>query len=61
MDPYLLSRFHAFLCNAILSVPCSLVIICWEKADLLVLLCFVFLSIRDKTNVVMVGIMHLLF
>ena len=30
--------FHVCLSYAILSVPCSLVIICWEKADLLALL-----------------------
>ena len=27
------------LCNTVPSVPCSLVITCWERADLLVLLC----------------------
>ena len=30
------------LCYAVLSVPCNLVITCWEKADLLALLCVVF-------------------
>ena len=30
--------FHVCLSYATLSVPCSLVIICWEKADLLALL-----------------------
>ena len=28
--------FH--VCHAVLSVPCSLVVTCWEKADLLALL-----------------------
>ena len=28
--------FH--VCHAVMSVPCSLVVICWEKADLLSLL-----------------------
>ena len=26
------------VCHAVLSVPCSLVLTCWERADLLVLL-----------------------
>ena len=30
--------FHAYLCCAVLSVPYSLVITCWERADLLALL-----------------------
>ena len=25
--------FQACLCHAVLSVPCSIVIICWERAD----------------------------
>ena len=38
MDP-----FSYLICfNALLSVPCSLVITCWERADLLALLCDVF-------------------
>ena len=39
---FLLFIFHVFLCYAILSVPCSLVITCWEMGDLLALLCVVF-------------------
>ena len=31
--------FHVCLCYAVMSVPCSLVITCWESADLLALLC----------------------
>ena len=35
--------FHVgLLCYAVLSVPCSLVITCWEKVDLLAFLCVVF-------------------
>ena len=40
--PYLLIVFHACLCYAVLSVPCSLVVTCWKRADLLALLCVVF-------------------
>ena len=32
----------SYLCYAILSVHCSFVIICWERADLLALLCVFF-------------------
>ena len=34
--------FYVCLCYAVLSVPCSLVVTCWERADLLALLCVVF-------------------
>ena len=34
--------FHVYLCYAVLSVPCNLVITCWERTDLLALLCVVF-------------------
>ena len=34
--------FCVVLCRAVLSVPCSLVITCWDKGDLLVLLCVMF-------------------
>ena len=30
------------VCHVVLSVPCGLVITCWEGADLLVLLCVMF-------------------
>ena len=33
--------FRVFLCHIVLSVPCSLVV-CWERTDLLVLLCVMF-------------------
>ena len=29
-------------CHTVLSVPCSLVVTCWEKADILGLLCVMF-------------------
>ena len=38
----LLFLFHVCLRYAILSIPCSLVITCLEKADLLALNCVVF-------------------
>ena len=31
-----------FVCHIVLSVPYSLVVICWERADLLALLCMIF-------------------
>ena len=43
VDPVLLVRFHVCLCYAVLSVSCNLVITCWEKADLLAILCVMFL------------------
>ena len=33
---FLLFVFH--VCHAVFSVPCSLVVTCWERADLLALL-----------------------
>ena len=39
---FLLFMFHVYLCYAVLSVLCSLVITCWKRADLLALLCVVF-------------------
>ena len=39
---FLLSVFHVYLCYAVLSVPCSIVVTCWERFDLLALLCIVF-------------------
>ena len=40
--PLLLFTFHVYLCYAALSFPCILVITCWERADLLALLCVMF-------------------
>ena len=34
--------FHVCLCNTVLSGPCSLVMTCWERADLLAFLCVTF-------------------
>ena len=38
MDPFLLYVIHVCLCHTVSSVPCSPVVICWERADLLALL-----------------------
>ena len=27
--------FYVYVCDAVVSVPCSLVVTCWERADLL--------------------------
>ena len=35
---FLLFMFRVCLCHPVLSVPCSLVVTCWERADLLVLM-----------------------
>ena len=41
--PFLLFIFHVCLkCYHVLSVPCSLVFTCWERAGLLTLLCVMF-------------------
>ena len=42
---FLIFMFHFYLCNAVLSVPDSLVVICWEKADILAPLCVVFIRV----------------
>ena len=42
MDHYFENLFHVGLCYAVLSAPCILVITCWERADLLALLCIAF-------------------
>ena len=34
--------FYICVCRTVLSVPCSLVVTCWERADLLALLCVMF-------------------
>ena len=33
---------HGWLCCAVVSVPCSLVVTCWERADLLAVVFVVF-------------------
>ena len=44
MDPFLLSVFRICLCHTVLSVHCSLVVTCCERADLLALLYVIFSS-----------------
>ena len=39
---FLLFMFHICLYYTVLPVPCSLVITCWERVDLLALLCVIF-------------------
>ena len=45
IDSFLFVMFHVCLCYAVFSVPCSLAFACWERTDLLPLLCIVFLSL----------------
>ena len=40
MDPFCFFKFR--VCSGFLSVLCSHVVICWEKAGLLALLCVMF-------------------
>ena len=42
MDRFLLVMFHAGMCCAVMYVPISLVVTCWERADLLAALFVVF-------------------
>ena len=39
---FLLFLFRVCPCHIVLSVLCSLVVTCWERADLLALLCVIF-------------------
>ena len=39
---FLLVMLHVDRCCAVASVPCSLVVNCWERADLLAVVCVVF-------------------
>ena len=41
VDPFCYLCF-VFVCNTVLSVPCSLVVTCWVRADLLALLYVMF-------------------
>ena len=50
MDPYLLFMCHFCMCYAGLSVPCSLVITCLERSDLLALLCVVFFCVVSLSH-----------
>ena len=52
MDLLLLFVFHVCLCYAVLSVPCSLVITCWERVDLLALLWVVFACVLSLSHIV---------
>ena len=40
MDPLVLFMFYFYLFNAVVHVLCSLVIICWNRAGLYYVLCF---------------------
>ena len=43
MDRFLLVMLHVGgMCCAVVSVPCSLVVTCWERADLLAVVFVVF-------------------
>ena len=42
MDRFVLILLHAGVCCAVLSVPCSLVVTCWERDDLLAVVFVVF-------------------
>ena len=33
---------HVDVCHAVASVPCNFVVTCWERADLLAIVCAVF-------------------
>ena len=39
---FLLFVFRVCLCRTVLSVPCSLMVTCWERADFLGLFCVIF-------------------
>ena len=45
MDLFLLFMLHVCLCYVVLSVTCSRVITCWEKAGLTTLLCVMFFCV----------------
>ena len=49
---WIILLFHVCLCYAVLSVPCSIVITCWDRADLLALLCVVFLVFLSFSHAV---------
>ena len=42
MELFLLVTLHVGVCCAVLFVPCSLVVTCWERADLLAVMFVVF-------------------
>ena len=45
MDLFLLFMLHVGVCFAVVTVPCSLVVTCWEGADLLAVVIVVFFSL----------------
>ena len=49
----LLVMLHVLVCYAVVSVPCSLVVTCWERADLLAV---VFVEFYHFSNSVLVHI-----
>ena len=51
MDRFLLFMLHVGLFCAVVSVPCSLVVMCWEKADHLAVKCVVFSCFVTFPNV----------
>ena len=40
--------FHVGVCCIVVSVPCSLVVDCWERADLLAVVFVVCLSLSQR-------------
>ena len=42
MDRFLLLMLLVDVCCAVASIPCSIVVTCWEKPDLLAVVCVVF-------------------
>ena len=49
---FFLLMFHVCLFNAVLSVPCSLMLTCMERADLLALLCVIFSCVLTLSHMV---------
>ena len=49
---WILFVFHVCLCHAIFSVSCSLVVVCWERADPLALLCVMFSCVLSLVHMV---------
>ena len=44
--------FMSRVCHAFLSVHCNLVVICWDRANLLALLCVMFYCVLSLSRVV---------
>ena len=45
----MLVMLHVGVCCAVVSVPRSHVVICWERADLLAVLCVVFVTFPNTS------------